>query len=977
MIGKNISHYKILEKLGQGGMGVVYKAEDIKLDRLVALKFLPSQLATDENDKARFLQEAKAASAINHPNVCVIHDIQECDGELFIVMEYVEGKTLREIICKSLIQALNLREVISYAVQIPEALAAAHGKGVIHRDVKSENIMVTPTGQIKVMDFGLAKLKGALKLTKTASTMGTVAYMSPEQIQSLEVDARSDIFSFGVVLYEMLTGQLPFRGEYEQAVMYLIVNQEPEPIEKHRSDISPELVEIIGRALQKRPEDRYQAMSEIKETLQEAAGVKAEGKVIFKTPKPAAKHNLPIQLTSFIGREREIAEVKLLISKHRLVTLTGAGGCGKTRLALKIATDIIAEFADGVWLVELASISDPKLVAHAIAGALQIKEEPNTPLFQTVTKRLLDKRLLLLIDNCEHLIATCSELIESLMKTLPTLAILATSRESLNISGEMVWKVPSLSMPDITKLPSMVELTSFDAIQLFIDRAKTCQPTFALSPQNAESVAKICFRLDGIPLAIELAVARLKLFNPDEILKRLYDRFYLLTGGSRTALERQKTLQATVDWSYELLSDLEKRLFHRLSVFVGGCDMPAIEMVCADESVTKDKIFDLVSSLIDKSLILTETEKDGSYRYRLLETIRIYASQKLLEIGEAAQFRDRHFQYYLNLAEHAYENHFGMEIQWADRLEADNDNLIAALEWVKNQPQQQLVLAGALAWFWYYNSRHQMGIDYLQNAITAAKSPDDAYARALHGIGAMYTWLCRWSEATPFLEKSLAIWRRLNRHKEIGLVLLDLAHQIIGVTGDLSKYIKYYEESVAIFRKLSEDKLAFRVELFLSAAYIYNFDADRAEPLVKKNLDTAIKLNLPYETMANRHYFADCALIKENYVTGEKRYAEALKAVIEMGDVRQTATEMQGMAMNIAGQKRYIKALRLNAAAMKKMTEIGMDITGIKFWNILLSRTIGVAREIFGEQATAAAENDGRQMGFEKACEYALDFEKD
>ena len=263
MIGKTISHYKILEKLGEGGMGVVYKAEDTKLDRIVALKFLPSHLTKSETDKARFLQEAKAASAINHPNVCVIHDIQEYEDQQFIIMEYVEGRTVHEVVASVDKTLMPLKKVIETAIQIAEALKAAHAKGIVHRDIKSENIMVTKIGQVKVMDFGLAKLRGSVKLTKSSSTVGTVAYMSPEHIQGQEIDAMSDIFSFGVVLYEMLTGHLPFKGEYDSAMMYSIVNEAPDPIHQYRLDLSSSMIHILDRALEKNPEERYQTMNDV------------------------------------------------------------------------------------------------------------------------------------------------------------------------------------------------------------------------------------------------------------------------------------------------------------------------------------------------------------------------------------------------------------------------------------------------------------------------------------------------------------------------------------------------------------------------------------------------------------------------------------------------------------------------------------------------------------------------------------------
>ena len=259
MIGKTFSHYKILEKLGEGGMGVVYKAQDTKLDRIVALKFLPSHLNKSDTDIERFLQEAKAAAALNHPNVCTIHEIHDEGENPFIVMEYVQGLTLSE---KIKVERFKIKDTIDYAIQIAEALKTAHSKGIIHRDIKSENIMVTETDQVKVMDFGLAKLRGSIKLTKSSSTVGTLAYMAPENIQGQEIDARTDIFSFGVVLYEMLTGQLPFKGDYESAMMYAILNEEPEPIQQYRSDLSSEFLHVLNRALEKNPDERYQSVNE-------------------------------------------------------------------------------------------------------------------------------------------------------------------------------------------------------------------------------------------------------------------------------------------------------------------------------------------------------------------------------------------------------------------------------------------------------------------------------------------------------------------------------------------------------------------------------------------------------------------------------------------------------------------------------------------------------------------------------------------
>jgi serine/threonine protein kinase len=320
VIGKTISHYKILEKLGEGGMGVVYKAEDTKLKRTVALKFLPSHLTKNKTDKARFLQEAQAAAALNHPNVCTTHEIHDEGENPFIVMEYLEGKTLRDIVHENPPESgmPGIREVVNHAIQIAEALKAAHGKGIVHRDVKSENIMVTETDQVKVMDFGLAKLRGSVKLTKSSSTVGTVAYMSPEHIEGKEVDARTDIFSFGVVLYEMLTGQLPFKGEYESAMMYAIVNEEPEPIQKYRSDMASELLHVLNRTLEKKPDERYQSVNDMLIDLKRDTD-KVSGESLKEMPVATSRKKSRISQIAPSADCRSLSRICLSFLEYRMV----------------------------------------------------------------------------------------------------------------------------------------------------------------------------------------------------------------------------------------------------------------------------------------------------------------------------------------------------------------------------------------------------------------------------------------------------------------------------------------------------------------------------------------------------------------------------------------------------------------------------------------------------------------------------------
>jgi predicted ATPase/DNA-binding SARP family transcriptional activator len=359
--------------------------------------------------------------------------------------------------------------------------------------------------------------------------------------------------------------------------------------------------------------------------------------------------NVPVPLTSFVGRQLEMAEVKRLLETTRLLTLTGAGGCGKTRLAIQIATDLAHanRFKNGVWWVDLAALSNPALVPQTVANVFDLRESPQAPLIAILINYFRAKELLLVLDNCEHLIEACARLTETLLSACPQLRILMTSREALNIAGETTYRVPSLSLPDPQRLSPLPALTQYEAVRLFIERAVAVQPAFSVTNANAPAVAQICQHLDGIPLAIELAAARIRALSPDQIAARLDDRFNLLTGGSRTALPRHQTLRAAMDWSYDLLSESERVLLQRLSVFAGGWTLEAAEAVCAEENAS---LLDVLTSLIDKSLVVVE-EKDVEMRYRLLEMIRQYTHEKLHESGESQAVRDRHLEYFLSLAE--------------------------------------------------------------------------------------------------------------------------------------------------------------------------------------------------------------------------------------------------------------------------------------------------------------------------------------
>jgi predicted ATPase len=486
---------------------------------------------------------------------------------------------------------------------------------------------------------------------------------------------------------------------------------------------------------------------------------------------PAPPDNLPVQLTSFVGREKELAEIKRLITplrgaqaaarpvsagavdevQVRLVTLTGPGGTGKTRLALRAAANLLNVFPDGVWLVELAPLADPELIPQTVAALFALKEEANRPLLATLIDYLRGKTALLILDNCEHLIQASAQLAEALLRACPDLRILASSREMLGVAGERSFYVPSLSIPDPRITISVETLKSFEAAQLFAARAIAVAPGFALTNANAPAVAQVCQRLDGIPLAIELAAARVKVLRVEQIAARLNDRFRLLTGGSRTALPRHQTLQALIDWSHDLLSESERVLLQRLSVFMGGWTLEAAEAVGSDRdegtrmtvrpttgtpgSRTGKDVLDLLTQLTSKSLVVTEREPGADARYRMLETIRQYALAKLAASGEADDVRKRHATYYLALAEAGLSSYPGQSAApaWLDRMAIEHDNLRAALTWAQSavgDAELGLRLAGAIGRFWAGGGYWIEASNWLKGALEHADAEGVEYAPA-------------------------------------------------------------------------------------------------------------------------------------------------------------------------------------------------------------------------------------------------------
>jgi predicted ATPase/class 3 adenylate cyclase len=544
-------------------------------------------------------------------------------------------------------------------------------------------------------------------------------------------------------------------------------------------------------------------------------------------------HNLPQQVTSFIGRERELAEVAQLLARNRLVTLQGFGGIGKTRLSLQVAAEHLDEFPDGVWFVELAALSDPRLAAQAAASVLGVEEEAGSPVIEALVKFVADRRLLLILDNCEHLVQACAEVASRLLQAGPQVKILTSSREPLHVGGEIIFALPPLAIPDPYTAFKKQALEGYAAARLFIERAVAAQPAFQISDDNAMAVAGICRQLDGIPLALELAAVRVRALSVEQIATRLADRFRLLTGGDRTAQARQQTLRAMVDWSYELLNPPERALFRRLAVFAGSFTLEAAEAIGADGDFATHDVLALLANLVDKSLITMDS--DGG-RYRMLETVRQYAQERLAESGTADEARARHAAFYLAFAEKAQPELFGpQQGAWLARFDLERENLLAVHTWCDRGEQgAALGLRLVHAFKPYLGNR---GLPGLGHRITmealarpGAQARDAARSRALFAAGQMCYFMGRYDEARALLEEGLAIAREIGDEHRVADILQPLGMAMLA-QGDRPAARATLEEALDLARKHGERR---DVAAALNAlAQFHRADAalDAAEPL--------------------------------------------------------------------------------------------------------------------------------------------------
>ena len=692
-------------------------------------------------------------------------------------------------------------------------------------------------------------------------------------------------------------------------------------------------------------------------------------------------NNLPIQLTTFVGREREIAEVKQRLEKTHLLTLTGPGGTGKTRLSLQVAADLLDSFADGVWLVEFAAIDDAALVIETVAAALDLRQEADRPLATSLAAYLRAKKLLLILDNCEHVVEACARLVELLLRSCPHLRILASSREALGIAGEMTWLLPPLSLPeeywrDIAGGPDAIDrLMDFEAVRLFVERATMARPSFRLTNENVLVIAQICWRLDGIPLAIELAAARTRVLTLTQIAERLDDRFHLLTTGSRTAVPRQQTLRSLIDWSHDLLSEPERTLFRRLCVFARGRTLEAIEQVCAGDGVEEHEIVDLLTQLVDKSLVQVEKAPGHGPRYVILESLWDYSNEKLEASGESARYRERHLDYFVRFAEEAAPHIIGPEqATWLKRLEPEDINLRFATEtsWeLPGQVEKGLRLLTAVTRFVEVRGLFKEARTAFQRLLA---HPDAAPHTAIRAAALAATGRLAWvsddlGPARECAREALAIYQERSDSRGTSEMLASLALSACD-DGDLKDAASMLSEAAQLAESLRDRRLTAHVRHAQATVAAVEGDYARSYALDAESYALYRELGDAWLAVILDWAVGISATVLGRFDEASAHFTACLENGIKLSGQWGLPFPLEAFATLAAAEQKYVRAARLLGAAETLRSKFDLPREPVD--HPVVRSLLAAAAVPLASAEAEAARRAGREMSVNDAIAFAL-----
>ena len=943
-VGAQVAGYRIAGTLGRGGMGFVYEAEHAVLGRKAALKTLLPELLEDGDFRQRFVAESQTVAALDHPSIIPIYDAGDADGIVYIAMRYVAGGDLAQLIDTG---TLEMERALDILEQVAGALDAAHANELVHRDVKPANVLVESGGRVYLTDFGIAKRARTKGVTQTGFFVGTLDYAAPEQIRGESVGAPADVYAFGCLVFECLTGKKPFERETDVAVMYAQLRDDPPSVHELRPELPASIDAALARALAKEEDGRYATCRELVEAIRSCLG----GVMPSTTtpPRPAAVvestvTNLPIPPTTLIGRDLELAALVELAGREdvRLVTLTGTGGTGKTRLAIAVSAEL-APTLGSVFFVDLAPVAEASVVGSAIGQVLGVEESSDLSPAESIARGLGEGSALLVLDNFEQ-VMEANDLVHELLAAAPALTVLVTSQAPLHLRDEHEYPLDPLGEEQ--------------AVKLFLARAQAVKPGFELKNENSEAVHAICRRLDGLPLALELAAARVKLLSPDAILRRLEDSLDLLTGGASDLPTRQRTLRDAIDWSFQLLEPAEQALFARLGVFAGGCSLELADAVAGEAAGVGDAL-DTLASLVDKSLVRQRDGADGEPRFVLLETIREYALEQLEERGELEDLRRRHAERFLASVEAAEPELLRTnQAVWLERLDADRDNIRAALAWATATGEIELALrmAGALVRFWSTRGLMREGRARLAEALAGPDAVSPAIlAKAYFAAGYAALGEGDFREARADFERSLEQARAASDGQAEGAALAQIAWVAMAggeaeearslaeqasalaeqagdnlvasgaattladvalAEGKLDDAIELFERGLTLRRGLGDRRLIANSLVGLGRAYLLRGDYDQAAALFEEALGLAREVKDTWIiSVALGHLARERLLAAGDTAKARELITEALRLARDRNDRRLAAEWVQTLAVACALEGSRPDAVRFAASA--------------------------------------------------------------
>ena len=928
-------------------------------------------------------QLRKAASLVKLLSLAPAHHLHR--GQ---VMEILWPGRGRQAAAHNLRQALHVaRRTLEFNSSTPHYLVS-----------HSEHLVLCPDGllwvDVEAFEEAAASARRSREPRAYRVAIGLYAgqLLPGDLYEEWAGDRRRELQGLYLALLTELAGLYEESGELEAAVEVL---QKVIAEEATREEANAELMRLY--ALLRRRGEALSQYERLREALRRELGVEPDAttnrlrnEILTGTFKPdhsqpqphscreptdAGKHNLPSVSTNFVGREREMREVELALAMTRFLTLTGVGGSGKTRLALEVARDLVGAYPDGVWLVELAGLSEPSVVPQAVATILGVREQPDQPLLDTLLHALYDKEMLLVLDNCEHLIEDAARLAEALLDSCPRLRTLATSRESLGVTGELSWIVPPLSAPGTQQSPTVEELEGYESARLFANRASNRHPGFELTSENAAAVAQVCARLDGIPLAIELAAARIGMLSAEQVSERLGHSLKLLTGGGRMPERRHQTLRATLDWSYELLSESEQVLFKTISTFVGGFTLEAAESVGTGGGIEEGDVLDLLSMLLDKSMVVAVESWEKGARYRLLEPVRQYAQERLEESGESESARNQHAAFFLALAAKAEPQLKGSgQVEWLERLEEDNDNLRAAMAWLleEGKVEAAIRMAWALWLYWLIHGHQGEGRRWVEEVLTKGGDlPTSTRARALMVQFTMSYGIGNPEVMKRTCEEAAVLFREAGDRS-------GLAHALGGLglatlqQGDAERATVILEESLQLFREDADKWGVSTVLAHLGAIPLSQGDHVLAARYFEEALELTRQIGNMLSGYISLYNLALAAQGQGDYERAAELYEEGLRFAVEAGDKTNTAYCLEGLAELAVASGALERAARLFGAAEALLEDAGGVLYVQAQDRSVRDQAVDALRSEVDETTFSASWTEGAAMTLDEGLVYAI-----